>query len=126
MILLAERAHALDVALHEQPSLPAPHVVELRPEGPIGIRLHFLHLHKVAEWAERFGTNVQFTERRLFVRASTVFIAGGEPMMAWTQLSPVDAMHLLHDWGYKLGPDPVDVPAAHVFSMTRPGQDVTV
>ncbi|MBB1153459.1 hypothetical protein [Amycolatopsis dendrobii] len=128
MTLQAERAAAYRQLFLDFPGLPDPISAEIRPGDGIGIRLHHARLEEVVSIAERFGTQVEFLERTAFVRVSTVYIACGEPMIAWTQLNIVEAHHLLRDWGIDIEFVPgnslrpaVAVPAAHAAAMVKVG-----
>jgi hypothetical protein len=125
----AERAAAYRQTFRDFPGLPDPLCAEIRPLDQIGIRLHYATLPDVVKVAERFDTNIEFLERTAFVRVSTVYIACGEAMMAWTQLHSVEAFTLLRDWDVpvefdmtkRICPDVIKVPAAHAASMMKVG-----
>lgn len=129
MTAQAERAAAYRQTFTDFPGLPDPLCTEIRPLDQIGIRLHYGHLEDVVKVAERFDVNIEFLERTAFVRVSAVYIACGEPMMAWTQLHSVEAFNLLRDWDVpvefdttkRLCPDVIKVPAAHAASMLKVG-----
>jgi hypothetical protein len=127
MTAQGERASAYRQTFRDFPGLPDPLCAEIRPLDEIGIRLHYSTLADVVKVAERFDSNIEFLERTAFVRVSTVYIACGEPMMAWTQLHAVEAFRLLRDWNIpvefdpmkNLCPDVIKVPAAHAASMMK-------
>lgn len=129
MTAQGERAAAYRQTFKDFPGLPDPLCAEIRPHDQIGIRLHYGHLADVVKVAERFDTNIEFVERTAFVRVSTVYIACGEPMMAWTQLHSVETFTLLREWDVpvefdmtkRLCPDVIKVPAAHAASMMKVG-----
>lgn len=122
-----ERAAAYRQTFKDFPGLPVPLCAEIRPLDQIGIRLHYSRLADVVNVAERFGTNIEFVERTAFVRVSTVYIACGEAMTAWTQLHSVEAFNLLREWNVpvefdmtkRLCPDVIKVPADHAASMMK-------
>ncbi|MET9262348.1 hypothetical protein [Amycolatopsis sp. NPDC004079] len=128
MTLQAERAAAYRQLFIDFPGLPDPISAEIRPGEGIGIRLHHARLDDVVRIADRFGTHVEFLERTAFIRVSTVYIACGEPMIAWTQLNIVEAHRILRDWGIDIEHVPgkslrpaVSVPAAHAAAMVTVG-----
>lgn len=119
MTALAERGQALSVALREHEALAQPRMTEVHPDGTVGIRMHFTALADVVGWAHVHGTAVTFTDKRMFIRVSTVFMAAGEAVMADAQLSPVDAYRLLQRWGYTFDSEEVQVTAEHAFAMLK-------
>lgn len=127
MTVQGERATAYRQTFLDFPGLPIPLCAEIRPLDPIGVRLHYSSLADVVQVAKRFDTNVEFLERTAFVRVSTVYIACGEPMLAWTQLHSVEAFSLLRAWDIPVEidplthtcPDAISVKAAHAASMMK-------
>lgn len=125
----AERAAAYRQTFIDFPGLPDPICAEIRPDSPIGISLHYRGLADVVKVAERFDSNVEFQEGTAFVRVSTVYLACGEAMKAWSQLHAVEAYNLLRDWDVpvqfdmtkRLIPDVIKVPAAHAAAMMKVG-----